>query len=287
MRMFFNRVMVLVLFSVFCPHAIADAEKEQWEKRLHALGELIERSSVSKQILSGKNEASLQKYKLARSLREQAIIVYREGKYDETAMLIEKSKKALFDAAKLSGSRESSKDKERRSYDAMKRSMNAMLEAMERIGAEKGNKKQVEPIAEKSRKLIKQADQLVSSGKEKEGIVLLGKAMHEIDTEISKMRSGDTLTRSLSFATPQEEYRYELERNDTHMMLINVYLAEKPVDGEARGKIDQHLEGAKAFRIKAEEMALAGKYQDAIREMESSTVNIIRAIRATGVYIPG
>lgn len=275
---------MLVIFSL---HANADDEKLDGEKRLHALGELIERSSVSRQVLSSNNEASLQKYKLAQSLREQAVIAYRDGKYDESNTLMAKSKKALFEAARLSGSRENRKDKEQKSYESMKRSMSALLEAMERIGTEKGKKKQVEAIAATTRNLIKQADQYLSSEKYKEGIALLGQAMHGIDNEIKQMRSGDTLTRSLSFATPQEEYQYELERNDTHMMLINVYLEEKPADGEIRSKIDQFLDGAKAFRKKAEDMASAGKYQDAVREMESSTVNIIRAIRAMGVYIPG
>jgi len=287
MKIIFNQVVIFALFAIVSSFAVADDDKTQWDKKFHALGELIDRSSVSKQILSSNNDSSLQKYKLAQSLRDQALSAYRAGKNEESDLLIGKSKKALFEAAKLSRSQENRADKEKKSYDTMKRSMSALLEAMERIGTEKGKKKQLEPIAEKARKLIMQSEQYVSSGNYKEGIALLGKAIHEIDTEISKMRSGDTLTRALSFATPQEEYQYELERNDTHMMLIKVYLAEKPVEGDARSKIDQHLEGAKLFRKKAEEMALAGKYEDAVREMESSTVNIIRAIRATGIYIPG
>ena len=287
MKMLFHRVIILALLATVSPYGVADEEKSQWEKKFHALGELIERSSVSRQVLGSNNEASLQQYKLAQLLREQAVTAYREGWYDESNILIGKSKKALFEAAKLSGSGESRKDKEKKSYESMKRSMNALLEAMERIGAEKGNKKQVEQLAEKTRNMIKQADQQVSSGKHKEGMELLGKAVYGIDNKINEMRSGDTLTRSLSFATPKEEYQYELERNDTHLMLVNVYLAENPAEGEARSKIDQYLDGAGTFRKKAEDMASAGKYQDAVREMESSTVNIIRAIRAMGVYIPG
>jgi hypothetical protein len=287
MKILFHRVIILALFATVSPHGVADEETIQWIKKFHALGELIDRSSVSRQVLSSNNEASLQQYKLAQSLREQAVTAYREGKYDESNMFIEKSKKALFEAAKLSGSGESRKDKEKKSYESMKRSMYALLEAMERIGTEKGHKKQVEQIAEKTRNLIKQADQFVSSGKHKEGVAVLGKAVYEIDNKINEMRSGDTLTRTLSFASPKEEYQYERERNDTHLMLVNVYLAENPAEGEARSKIYQYLDGARAFRSKAEDMASTGKYQDAVREMESSTVNIIRAIRAMGVYIPG
>jgi len=287
MKILFHRAFFLACLVAISLHCVADEDKSDGEKRLHALGELIDRSSVSRQISSSNNEASLQKYKLARSLREQAVIAYREGKLEESNVLIGSAKKALFEAAKLSGSGESRKDREKKSYESMKRSMHALLEAMERIGTEKGNKKPVEQLAEKTRSLIRQADQYVAAGKYKEGMELLGKAVYGIDNKINEMRSGDTLTRSLSFATPKEEYQYELERNDTHLLLVNVYLAENPAEGEVRSKIDQYLDGARTFRKKAEDMASTGKYQDAVREMESATVNIIRAIRAMGVYIPG
>jgi len=287
MKILTHRVIVFSLFALACQWVVAIDEAPLWEKKFHALGELIERSSVSKQILSSNNEASIQQYKLAQSLRDQALAAYREGRYDESEMLIGKSKKAIFEAAKLSRSGVNRIEKEKKNYESMKRSVGALLEAMERIGSEKGKKKQIEALAEKSRNLIKQADQYSASAKYKDGIALLGTAVHGIDNEISQMRSGDTLTRSLSFATPKDEYQYELERNDTHLLLINVYLAENPVDGETRSKIDLHLDGATAFRKKADDLASTGKYQDAVREIESSTVNIIRAIRAMGVYIPG
>ena len=164
--------------------------------------------------------------------------------------------------------------------------MNALLDAMQRIGTEKGKKQQTEPIVEKTRKSINQADQYFSAGQYRDGTELLGKAMHEIDAAIREMRSGDTLTRSLFFATPKEEYQYELDRNDTHMMLVKVYLAES-ADESVRAKIEKQMDDAREFREKAEEMASKDRYQDAIREMEGSTVNIVRAIRAMGVYIPG
>lgn len=287
MKMLFYKVIILALLVSVCAHAVADDEKDQREKKLHALGELIGKSSVSKQVLNSDNQASMQKYKLAQSLHEQAVTAFNEGKYDESDMLMGKAKKALLEAAKLSNSQGNRKDKEKKSYESMQRSMNALLDAMQRIGAEKGKSKHVEPIAEKTRNLLKQADQNFSSGRYREGTELLGKAMQGIDTAINEMRSGDTLTRSLSFATPKEEYQYELDRNETHLMLVNVYLAEMPADVEVRSKIENHLEGAREFRKKAEEMATKDRYQDAVREMESSTINIIKAIRAMGVYIPG
>ena len=56
------------------------------------------------------------------------------------------------------------------------------------------------------------------------------------------MRSGDTLVRSLNFASKEEEYRYEIDRNDTHQMLIKVLveisqkIEKKLADGGPKGR---------------------------------------------------
>lgn len=286
MKLQFKWFVVFLMLFVAYPYAVADVNKEQWDKKLHYLGELIEKSSVSKQVLNSGNDAAMQKYKLAQALHEQAVAACHAGRLDETDLLIGKAKKAMIAAAKLSGSHENRQNKERNSYESLKRSINALLDAMQRIGVEKGKKQQTEQIAEKTRESIRQADQYFSAGQYRDGTGLLANAMHGIDTAIREMRSGDTLVRSLSFATPKDEYQYELDRNDTHLMLINVYLKNSAND-EMRKKVEIYLDGAREFRAKAEGFASKDKFQDAVREMESSTVNIIRAIRNLGVYIPG
>jgi endonuclease III len=104
---------------------------------------------------------------------------------------------------------------------------------------------------------------------------------------IEKLRGGDTLIRSLHFANKEEEYRYEVDRNDTHRMLIKVLLKEKMEQAAVQRRVNPSLKKADELRAKAEKQAAQGKYEDAVRTLEDSTKELVRAIRSAGIYIPG
>ena len=97
------------------------------------------------------------------------------------------------------------------------------------------------------------------------------------------MRSGDTLVRSLDFATKEEEYRYELDRNDTHQMLVRVLLEGKPRTPGQQTFIDKALQ----LRGEADAAAVGRDHTAAVKLLEESTRELIRAIRSAGVFIPG
>jgi hypothetical protein len=101
---------------------------------------------------------------------------------------------------------------------------------------------------------------------------------------IEALRRGDTLVRSLQFASPREEYDYEIDRNDTHRMLIGVVLADRK---EAAGAMQPGIDRAAALRADAEAQARRGGGAAAIRLLEDATRELVRAIRAGGLYIPG
>ena len=102
------------------------------------------------------------------------------------------------------------------------------------------------------------------------------------------MRSGDTLVRSLNFANKEEEYKYELDRNDTHMILIKVMSTDKTsVAGGRNAMLGGFIDKAAQLREKAEKAAGSGDYAAAIPLLESSTLELVRAVRSLGIFIPG
>jgi hypothetical protein len=101
---------------------------------------------------------------------------------------------------------------------------------------------------------------------------------------IGAMRGGDTLVRSLSFASKEEEYHYELDRNDTHQMLLRI-LVQKQAGDVAAGR--EFIEKAAALRRDAEGAGRDGNFAEAVRLMEDATRELVRAIRGAGVFIPG
>jgi hypothetical protein len=88
---------------------------------------------------------------------------------------------------------------------------------------------------------------------------------------IESMRRGDTLVRSLHFATKREEYDYELDRNDTHRMLITVLLAErKDAAGAMPATMQPFIDRAGQLRRDADALAPQRRPCRGIRLLEDS-----------------
>ncbi|MBF0384039.1 MAG: hypothetical protein HQL69_23740, partial [Magnetococcales bacterium] len=103
--------------------------------------------------------------------------------------------------------------------------------------------------------------------------------------EIEKLRRGDTLIRTLHFDSPEEEYHYEVDRNNTHQMLVKMLLESKSESTKKRA--DKFVVKATELRKKADKLAASKKYKEAITTLEASTKELVRAIRVGGVFIPG
>ena len=131
------------------------------------------------------------------------------------------------------------------------------------------------------------ADALLEQGDPDAARAALDKIYENVKVSLESLRGGDTLVRELNFETPEDEYRYELDRNDTHRMLVQVLLADKLEGSPMRASAEKFIANAKALRSEAEGIAVGGQFEEAIGLLEKSTKELIRAIRSAGVYIPG
>lgn len=129
---------------------------------------------------------------------------------------------------------------------------------------------------------------LAGAGKLDQGRALLDQVYLTTKVVIEGLREGDTLVRSLNFASKEEEYAYEVDRNDTHQMLIKVLLNEKrAANAGLENTVQKYLEQAAVLRTNAEGMAVKKDFEAGIKLLEDSTRELVRAIRSAGVYIPG
>jgi hypothetical protein len=175
--------------------------------------------------------------------------------------------------------------KERRDFESRLASTQSLLEAQRRIADEKGIAardaelvKRIEALLAESRRLAAAGDVTAARGPLDQAY-LLAKA------SVGSMRGGDTLVRSINFANKEEEYRYEVDRNDTHRMLIDVLGRDRGRQGDPA--LEAAIREAGRLRAAAEEQAARGDYASGIRTLDESTRELVRAIRGMGVYIPG
>lgn len=267
------------------PASAAQLEPAQLAKRLESVKALLEKSSAAKQIeASGDPTAKAGKEK-ALGLWNQAKDAYDKGDYASTHRLLLEAPKAMFVAARSAAPEQVTQDKAKADFESKRESVKALLAAQQRIADEKGKKAEIEESSKQIESLLVEAEQEASRSEYEKARLTADKAYLLAKASVGSMRSGDTLVRSLNFANKEEEYNYEIDRNETHKTLIEVLVRRqgKELPEFAKG----FLTKAEDLRAQAEAAAKAGDHDAGVRLLEESTSNLAKAIRSAGVFIPG
>jgi hypothetical protein len=270
------------------PPQRAPESKEQLERRLASVATLIEQSSAARQIEASGNAEALAARQAARALREQALAAHGQGRDAEASALLDQAARQLIVAARLAAPEQVTAAKQQRDFDNRMESVQALLTAQQRISAEKGLGAKGQADSRALEQKRQGAAALAAAGKLEQARSLLDEVYLTTKLSIEQMRNGDTLVRSLQFASKEEEWHYEVDRNDTHKMLIALLLAEKrAANASLDGMVQQYLDTAAGLREQADASARSKDFAGAIERLEQSTRELVRAIRSAGVYIPG
>jgi hypothetical protein len=259
-------------------------DKDTLTFNMESVGKLLESSSAARQIDSSKASEAIDKRQKAREIYKSAQAALAAGDLNKASQLLTEVRSLFFEAVRLAAPEEVTAKKLENDYKARLESVNALLGAYKRVANEKGSAaKGVNETVAQIDKGVAEAAKLAQAGKFKEGRSELDRVYLVAKAGISGLRSGDTLVRSLNFASKEEEYHYEIDRNNTHHMLIEVLLADKKADG----MVQQFIDKAKALRTQAEAAASSKDYANGVKLLEESTAELVRAIRGAGIYIPG
>jgi hypothetical protein len=285
-----RNIFVFLLLWAACTFVAAQPpvapSRETVQQRLGAISTLIESSSGAKQVESSGNATARSKRTAARVLWRTAEVALRDGDVASASSLLDEAAKTMFDAVRQAAPEQVAAIKERRDFDARLESTEALLVAQKRIVKEK-NIKTADEFIREAEELLKRANNLAASGELKPARAVLDQAYLAVKAAVRGMRSGDTLVRSLSFANKEEEYHYEIDRNDTHLMLVTILLAEKRTSTTVDTMVQSALDQAAVQRKAAEAFAGKRDFDAGVRALEGSTKELVRAIRGAGVYIPG
>ncbi len=258
-------------------------DRAQLEIRLNMVATLIEKSSGARQVEASGDARSREMRENARQIFLRAKQAFQAGDDAQAAQLLPEAAGKMFEAVRLAAPEQLNSEKESTDFRARLESVKVLLAAQKRIGVEKSGVAGNDETTQTIEKLLAEAERIAATGDVLRGRVTLDQAYLIAKAAITSMRSGDTLVRTLHFSSKEDEYHYEIDRNDTHRMLIQVLLAEKRNASQAQNFIDK----ARELRVKAEAASASRDYAEAIRLLEESTRELVRAIRGAGVYIPG
>ena len=266
----------------------ATPDKEQLGRRLESVKLLLETSSAARQIEASGDQRALATRDKARGLYKSASEAYAAGDLAKTNRLLAETSVLMFEAVRYAAPDEVVAKKLETDFNARNESVKALLAAYKRVASEKGSVKGVNETVASIEKSIAEADKLAAAKKYGEGRAELDRAYLVAKAGISSLRSGDTLVRSLNFASKEEEFHYEVDRNETHKMLIKVLVDEKrATNPQLDQQVQTFLNKASELRSAADSAAARKDFAQAIKLLEESTAELVRAIRNAGVYIPG
>jgi len=257
------------------------------DSRLRFVRKLIEDSSAARRVLSSNNPEIIKLYKQSHEYYDEAARVHAAGNYEATDAALMQATETMFKAVRLAENRQEVADKVQQDLDRQMASVKALLDAHKRIVGEKGNDAANQELRDAAKTNLKAAEQLRDQGDFKQARKYIHEAYVAVKLAVSELREGDTLVRSLNFATKEEEYRYELDRNDTHKMLVKLLLKEKVQSEHSRNMVQSFVDKAAKLRVTAEAQAAQGDYETAVKTLEQSTRQLVRAIRGAGIFIPG
>jgi tetratricopeptide (TPR) repeat protein len=277
-------VLAIVLPAALMSLAVRAQAPDQVERRLQSVGTLIESSSVARQIDSSGVGAARERRETARLLHSEATAALQRGDAAAAARLLDEAAREMMAGARLARPEQVAGEKDQRDYTLRLQSARALLAAQQRITQEKSAGREAQDATRQIEQQIAEGERLAAAGRVAEARVLVDRAYLTARVSIESLRRGDTLVRSLNFASAREEYDYEIDRHDTHGMLIKVLLADRK---EASPQMQASIDRSALLRKDAEALARRGDHAGAIKVLEDATRELVRAIRAGGLYIPG
>ena len=257
------------------------------ESRLENLRRLVSDSAAAKRIeQSANSEAARLKTEAVEHLAAAEKLL-NERRTLEASEQLQRATSKMFAAIRSAGPGKAGVQKKREDFENRYESTDVLVSALERIADEKGQQQRYAGQTRSIRAKMNLARRQADAGDIDIARSSIEGAYEEAKATVEALRQGDTLVRTLNFANKEEEYRYELDRNETHRMLVKVLLRDRPLDSRAQKSVDDRVAAALSLRKKAEQEAAAGAFDAAVATLEAATKELVRAIRSAGVYIPG
>ncbi len=134
--------------------------------------------------------------------------------------------------------------------------------------------------------LMEQGESAAQEKRYDDAIEPLAEAAGMLERALSKALEKETLYYRREFASPEEEFAFELERNRNYQTLVDMLIAQSPPGRGGRILLMQRLlEKAQDLRDRAQARLAEGDTAKALELIEQSTQNLRKALRMGGLAV--
>lgn len=283
-------LLLLALLPVVA-QAQMPASADDHEARSRLLGqklrlvELLTRSAVAQASKAGPGVETSDLLGEGQRLLLRAREAFAASRLDEAGSALDE---ALRNAARISARRSSHPDAANTAalqvgFGGLREQVATYRAALEDLAVQ--GRKEARQAGTRVDALESQAKGLAESGSWQEANRKLGEAYRLSIESLSSLRAGQTVTLSLTFDTPADEYAYERKRFQSSEMLVAMMIDEGRAEGERRRMVQGFVDEGKQLGGMAAEQADRGDYRSAIDAMERAATHLNRALQTMGVPV--
>ncbi|MCU7804890.1 MAG: hypothetical protein KZQ92_21745 [Candidatus Thiodiazotropha sp. (ex Lucinoma borealis)] len=131
---------------------------------------------------------------------------------------------------------------------------------------------------------LKRAEHIAISGEYGEAIGILDIVYKKLVADITRLRDNQTINYNLEFTSHQDEYNYEMRRYQSHKMLLELAIEERPPNGVTKIKIADTILDVEKLHSDAQILAAAQRFQDAVSKEEQAIYKLASLLRLVGFY---
>lgn len=288
-RRFAGVVLLTAMVAIAAAQENSPATGEQRrlvEQKLR-LVEMLVNSPAAKRAADGREADAAQLVEKGRQLLEQARQALAAGQFGQAGGALDEAlRNATKAAARLSaegaGLSDSAQLVTLRDLASQVATYRAAVEEQVRSGKAGGDAKAL--LAQIDLQ-TNEARGLEAAGRLGEANRKLAEAYKAVVEGLSRLRAGQTVTMSLKFDTPADEYAYEQKRFASNEILVDMTIGDGRAEGERRKPVDTHVGEGRRLRSEAETLAKNGDYKAAVTTMEQASGQLNRALQLMGIPV--
>lgn len=277
-------LMAFILLFGGSAAAVEDIDKSSSiYNKVKFLDWLVNSSPVSIRVKNSNDEEAKQQLKRTRDMWEQSVEHSEKSEYELAEAHINEGLKLMTGVSRKFKDQDRVNQARRDLYKQVKDHVDMFVVAFDRIAEEKDD--------DHIRKMLdrKKLASLISSAESKyaeDDLVMANHLMRQaadiVDHALSDARHEEILLRELSFDNLEEEYAYEVQRNESYVMIIDLMQKKSATSQASAGYVEKMIKANAKRREEAEVLVKNGDYEQGITLLEKSTDKLSRALRVSG-----
>lgn len=269
------------LLLTVAPWGMAVAVEQQLPMKLdYAKGVIMESASAQRIEASDHAEAKA-KLEEARALYAEARQAQADGDFERSDELASQALRLVTVAAQMVPNRVDEQAQQRARYEDLLKQLDSYQDWGRKFESRDGGDSGVD-LDDLARR-VDEAKGLAEGGDYAKANDVLGQLLDAMVRGSSDAIGSRTFTYDLDFATPIDEYNYELERNNDYRRLIPVAMSQKAPTAGVQSLVQRYQEQGERLRSDAEEQFAAKTYERAVQLMQESTEKLVSALKLMGV----